>query len=487
MRQAIHIFRKDVRHLWPAILAVMTLTGLFAYVGALSLPLMQNSSTLDRYNSLIQFVLLLGWWYLIAAVIHEEVLPGHQQFWLTRPYSWKSLLAAKGLFILAFVNVPKLLADCVILQVHGFHAASYWPGLIASQVLFTAVWLLPYAALAAITRNLRQFSLAVLMVWVVLIFLPLFFTSHPSRFALYSGHSFGATWIHYFIIIAILLIASLLVLLCQYSQRRTVTSRMMALSAILLVFGISQLISVHALMTLQTRLSKSLVDASPIQIGMDPTRKRLRTVGTGSPQGTIQIDIPVQVTGLAEGTDLYSDSLTAEIEGPDGKTFQAPGTIVHEDDGFWQRIYVDQAVFQQLREERVTLRTSTYLTLLGDRSTTQIESQGKGTEVPGLGICRFSQHGESFMLVCFAPFRRSSLFAKTFFSHMEESHPYVEPGSYSPYPAEAGINPLVVSVRSSGSSSATLKPTIVTQASLTHSRHDYLVRELCLGDYAISE
>jgi hypothetical protein len=220
---------------------------------------------------------------------------------------------------------------------------------------------------------------------------------------------------------------------------------------------------------------------------MDPTRKRLRTVGTGSPQGTIQIDIPVQVTGLAEGTDLYSDSLTAEIEGPDGKTFQAPGTIVHEDDGFWQRIYVDQAVFQQLREERVTLRTSTYLTLLGDRSTTQIESQGKGTEVPGLGICRFSQHGESFMLVCFAPFRRSSLFAKTFFSHMEESHPYVEPGSYSPYPAEAGINPLVVSVRSSGSSSATLKPTIVTQASLTHSRHDYLVRELCLGDYAISE
>ncbi len=160
MRQALHIFRKDVRHLWPAILVIMTSTGLFTWMGAYSVPVIrQGSSTLDIYNGLIQILMPLGWGYLIAAAIHQEVLPGHQQFWLTRPYSWKSLLAAKGLFILAFVNVPMLLADCVILQIQGFHMTSYWINLVCWQLLFTVVWLLPLAALAAITKNLRQFFL----------------------------------------------------------------------------------------------------------------------------------------------------------------------------------------------------------------------------------------------------------------------------------------------------------------------------------------
>src|SRR5256885_7885270 len=54
--------------------------------------------------TLVMILLPLAWWTLIARVIHDEVLPGDNQFWITRPYSWKSLLGAKALFILAFIR-----------------------------------------------------------------------------------------------------------------------------------------------------------------------------------------------------------------------------------------------------------------------------------------------------------------------------------------------------------------------------------------------
>ena len=498
MRQAIHIFRKDVRHLWPAILAVMILTALFAYVGSVSIPvILQGSSSLDQYNTLLQFVMPVSWWCLIAAAIHEEALPGHQQFWLTRPYSWKSLLAAKWLFIIAFVNVPKLLADCVILQVQGFHIASYWPNLIAWQILFTAVWLLPYAALATITRNLRQFSLTVLMTWLVIVFLPGFVSVNSPLFVFSSGSSFGGDWIRYFVILTILLIASLLILLWQYSRRRTAASRMTAVFAAILVLVAPLMLSVPTVRAIQSRWLSSHLDAS-IRMGIDPNRKRGKEMGTtnGLP-GTIQIDIPVEIAPLEQGKELYTADINVEIEGPDGKRSPAAAAIVQLSDGFWQKIFVPLPVFQQLKQEEITLHTSGYFSLLGDQATTQIEPGERGTEVPGLGRCRLSQRGDNWVFACVSPFRRSSLFAKTLLSIPGTS--FVNPGSDSPFPAAAGINPLVVSVSMSGSTGSVTKAdgstsagpqmavTIITERLMAHSRCDIEIRGVRLGDYAIKE
>ena len=268
---------------------------------------------------------------------------------------------------------------------------------------------------------------------------------------------------------------------------------MMAVFAVILVLGIPQLLTVRSMMAMQIHLSKSRVDASPIRITMDPNRKRPKQKVTGAPRGTIQIEIPVQVTGLEEGMDLYCEDLTVEIDGPDGTASHGTGKIVRAGDGFWQRMYVDLPVFEHLKEEEITLRTSAYFTLLGDQQETQIQPQERAAEVPGIGLCRFSQLGDDWMLACFSPFRRSSRFAKTFTSPYERDvgEPYIEPGSYSPYPGEPGISPLVVSIRGNGSSSGTaarpLTATIITEAPLAHSRRDFEIRGLRLGDYAIRQ
>ena len=109
MRQTLHIFKKDVRHLWFEIAAAITVVVAFGFTGArralwLADPLTNRTAAW----TMVLILLPLTWWTLIARVIHDEALPGDRQFWITRPYSWKSLLGAKALFILAFINRSRL-------------------------------------------------------------------------------------------------------------------------------------------------------------------------------------------------------------------------------------------------------------------------------------------------------------------------------------------------------------------------------------------
>ena len=85
---------------------------------------------------------------------------GDRQFWLTRPYSRAALVTAKGLFALAFVHAPSLIADSVILISRGFNPLDWIASLLWKQVLLAAGLTLPVAALAVLTRNLVQFALA---------------------------------------------------------------------------------------------------------------------------------------------------------------------------------------------------------------------------------------------------------------------------------------------------------------------------------------
>src|SRR5271155_4729161 len=111
MKQAVHIFRKDAKCLWFPLSMALALQILFTV-----LEMLPHLGAYPRVEGQIPgSLMLLAWWCLIAALVHEEPLPGDRQFWITRPYSSKSLLMAKVLFILTFVNLPVLIADCCIL------------------------------------------------------------------------------------------------------------------------------------------------------------------------------------------------------------------------------------------------------------------------------------------------------------------------------------------------------------------------------------
>src|ERR1700722_9173646 len=108
MKQAVHIFLKDLRALWIQVTTLMLAIGIYAVV---------DITITDTNLSSALFTIAVGAavWLLIARTVHQESLPGENQFWLTRPYERSSLLISKFLMALCIVTVPFFLADCIIL------------------------------------------------------------------------------------------------------------------------------------------------------------------------------------------------------------------------------------------------------------------------------------------------------------------------------------------------------------------------------------
>src|SRR5271165_6733003 len=160
MTQILAIFVKDARHLWPHITGFLVLMLLAA--------LLDPTYTVQDPSvyMLLSTLLPLASCALIVTVIHEEKLPGDRQYWLTRPISWKHLLAAKTLFVIAFINLPLLLSHVAVWLALGVPPVEHLPALLWKQVFFTVFYVLPVAVLAAITRNIGQVILAALLLFV---------------------------------------------------------------------------------------------------------------------------------------------------------------------------------------------------------------------------------------------------------------------------------------------------------------------------------
>src|SRR5215471_14892587 len=116
-----HIFKKDVRLLWPFVLGA---AGIQFAQAAVRYTLDQVGAaevqTLLMLLRLLQPASLLAAAFLIATAVHQDAVPGVRQDWLVRPVKRRDLLSAKLLFLLVMVHGPILLADMFETMAHGF-------------------------------------------------------------------------------------------------------------------------------------------------------------------------------------------------------------------------------------------------------------------------------------------------------------------------------------------------------------------------------
>ena len=102
-----------------------------------------------RFLAGLTTVLLpMAWAFLIVRAVQAEALVGDRQFWVTRPYEWKKLLAAKMLFVVLTINAPLLIADVLLLARAGFNPAHYIAGLLWMQLLISLALILPILTLS---------------------------------------------------------------------------------------------------------------------------------------------------------------------------------------------------------------------------------------------------------------------------------------------------------------------------------------------------
>ena len=490
MKQALHIFSKDVRRLWLPLSIALAVQALFTYFemqphrGALFVSGQFSPETL------VDFLLPVAWWFLMIVLVHEEPLAGDRQFWITRPYRWRSLLAAKILFILAFVNLPVLIADWFILTAQGFSFAGHWQGVLWRQIPFTASVLLPPLALASLTRNLSQVVVAVLLVVLRIVV-----TSIPLVSEL-PGGSTAVGWIEDTVYTIVLLAALSAVVLIQYRIRRTWIARSLFAGFVILP---SLSLPLRWQLDWQARVKPPAVDTSVIRIAFESTRGRRRQLARVRGATQVDVALPVAVSGSPDGVELVSGQAKVDVG---EKNFLEGATLERDKNGYWVTIVLPAKVFASLRDKPVTIRIAPVVTAVRQTEFRTPLETGP-VRVPDVGICESWRPASQFLMVSCRWALRSPLRTRIHADYpgWEMSAPAGPPReqvtgelSDSPFPAGLSLSPVhaaqVFTLAGNDLAAATNHPgtqlIFETEHPIAHFQTEIELKPVRLDDYALS-
>jgi len=394
MKQILHIFAKDCRHFWPEILISVALvgalvwiypstwlskSGLYAVAGGAFLPGMLEAGVLA---ALLTVLVPVSWWLLIARVIHAESLVGDRQFWVTRPYEWKKLLGAKALFLVAFLYLPLLIGQCLLLFRAGFPPLPFVPGLLFNLLLITAVIVLPLLAITTVTATFARLTvtlLAGLVCFIGYVVISLYLSDNAS--IPYRDH----------VSLPLAFCFCAVVVVLQYASRRVWVSR--------LVLGALPLLLVLTGMTLSesTEMGRDYPRAGAGQEG--PVRLALLR-DTPHPATAyldrakqVQVSIPLQVSGVAEGYALVSGPVRVTVDAANGSQWTSPWQALNNQQYLpgtsesWITFQMSRAFFDQVRSTPVTLHFTVALTRVQAGNVRSIPLPTQDFSVPDFGIC----------------------------------------------------------------------------------------------------
>ena len=384
MKQIVHIFKKDVRHHWPEI--VLSLVALALYIWNEPRQWLPNYDYLgDRTRNYITGTIdvgvVLSWCVLIVRIVQSESLVGDRQFWTTRPYEWKKLLAAKVLFVAIFVNLAVLIAGLVLMYKAGMGAPlSSIPRLLWQQLNSPIVVLLPVAALAAVTPNFGQFILALLGVGAYTAGVGIISTYVPSQ-----DFSSGSDTLQQLVLFS----GCLYAIIWQYARRKTGKSRIVLTGAALTIL---LLVVATPYQTLIAREYPQLkAEESPVQLAFDTVKPAPPKIGPDK-EDEIEIKVPLDVSGIAPGNEVSLNGAMLTIEDPDGRHWNTGWKNVYQhllpaDLKFQLSFKIKKNFFDSTQSNPVNARISLAFTALRDMETRRFIATAGEFTVPDIGLC----------------------------------------------------------------------------------------------------
>ena len=338
------------------------------------------------FSTLIESLMIFAASYLIGRLIHAEAIPGIRQFWITRPYRWRSLLMAKLLFIFAFVNIPVLLAQLVIPLIAGFSLHAILPGLLWRQFLLFAGVALPVAAVASLTPG----TVAFIFTGAILLAIGLNISTVLAGVGLLW---FGTVeWVRDSVVVGAIIAFAVAIVYWQYSKRSTRISRLTGLAGLAVAISCYAAIPWTSAFRVQAGLAKGSVDLSGVSVSLDSKSK-----------GPVrwarkffkEVDLPLRVAGIPPGIDLQVENIAVTLRSPSGAVWKSnaqdgTGFTLTANEGESEvtahsPILVDEKFFEANRKRAVKLELAVYLTALGDKLSKNISiSEGRTEVMPGL-------------------------------------------------------------------------------------------------------
>lgn len=509
MKQIWDIFRKDFRRFWReravslALLMAYAWNEVHGWSGERNLLASVGFGGLFTYqflSGLVDVLLPVAWSFLIVRVVQGEALVGDRQFWITRPYEWKKLLAAKVLFVVLTINVPLLITDVFLLAKAGFPPGHYVGGLLWMQLLISLALIMPVATLATVTASVVQFILAALGVVLYMIGVAALSSVIPS-----SSFSDPAD-----LLVLILLIATCVaVLLWQYARRKTNGSRWLIVGLALTTVVFVAAAPYNAIVNHQfPRLRPG--EPLPVQLVLLPAHAS-GDVGVSDKEKEIVIQIPFEASGIADNSIVVVSGVKVFLKASNGlrwiSGWESPGIQLFPDQKSMQISFtLKKNLFDQLKSYPVQARISLALTVYRDQNPKEFVTPRGEFLMPDVGLCSAEMSYRREMH-CRMPLRTpssilitSDLSATTCPAMGQESraeapeiarnwHQHSDPG-----PAEFGISPVKTldlflwaqhaSTRQTISGICPGTPLVISSPELDrHTGTDLEINSLHLADY----
>jgi hypothetical protein len=413
----VHIFLKDARHQWLEILISLVATsalvvesptrwhtGLTAYVNAFSYFAFSRN-----LPELLILIVPLSWWLLISPVIHEEKLVGDRQFWITRPYEWKKLLAAKILFLIVFLYIPLMVAQSAMLVGAGFSPFSSVGGLLENQLGLMCAVVLPLVALSTVTRNFARMTLALLGALVCLIAIAAMASAvPPDRVAIpHSGEIFF--WI-------VLCLCGAVIIL-QYARRNAKVSWIM-LVLLVVLFGAFDRGGSSDDAQMNRKYPPGQAGAGMAQFAYQEKQGEASSFVTQY-HDWVGIAVPVDVSGVAEGTITIPDFVKVTLQAPGGKRWTSTWQGASIDKLFSggrvvnAQFAMPRAVYEEFIGKPIGVQMTFALTQARAETPMRLTLNQNDFAVPEVGMCSpvWYGPGEIGSIVCRSALRQPPLTA----------------------------------------------------------------------------
>jgi hypothetical protein len=413
MAQIWNIFRKDCRHYWREASASIALLAAFGWNVVRGWhhgdDLVAGTGGLFSYNFLsgsLDVLVPVSWALLVVRVIQGESLVGDRQFWLTRPYEWEKLLAAKVIFSIVFVNCPLLILDVFLLSKAGFTPTHYFIGLLWMQLMIVLFFLLPAIALATVTAGIVQTLLALLLIALYMVGMAALAAQIPSSD--FSGPSDS-------LLTSLFIGVCLAVILTQYARRNTFKSRMLivGLAAAILILLVA---TPYRVLVAREWPQLSAGQQPPFQLGILPVE-----TGTADEPSVeekeVEIHVPLSVTGLSSESIVIVNGIFVTIDAPDGlrwdSGWKSPGIFLFpEQKDTRVNFTLKRKFFKRVQSSQVKLRLSVAFTLFQDENRRPFVVPRGEFAVPNVGLCSVLPVYVP-RIECLAPLRQPSFLLMT--------------------------------------------------------------------------
>ncbi|MFN7937074.1 MAG: hypothetical protein U0R19_27370 [Bryobacteraceae bacterium] len=397
MNHILHIAAKDLAALRPQALLLVLLQ--FTYSALNFTPEQPGMHSITA--NLGGMVLLLAHAYFISCLVHAEAIPGHRQYWLTRPISRRDLFIAKLLVAFAVIHIPLLVSDCIILAGHELSPVPYLPGLLWRQLLYLLTITVPLLAIAAATANLAQFAAAMVFVILAVVWLP-YMLARPIMDANWGGFY----WIKDQLMVTLAATAGALLLILLYAHRRVAASRIILVIATILIPTCQAL----APFPLAFRLQRNLGSAPPADLHatFDPAAQQ-SFENTPRPRVYIQnaLLVPFRFDRPLKGLDLFLDNVEGILRTASGATLRLhsfnPQPLDPTSPGHPLHLPIERSFLNLHRTESVSLDLTLYLTSFGRAHKYTMPVRGTGQPVGELGHCRTHTDPGMVFIVCSTP------------------------------------------------------------------------------------